>query len=40
VSIDLLIATVAMAYGATLVHRDRDFDLVAKHVPLVVESHV
>jgi predicted nucleic acid-binding protein len=39
-STDLLIAAVAMAHGATLVHRDGDFDLIAKHVPLVVESHV
>ncbi len=39
-STDLLIAAVAMAHGATLVHRDGDFDLIAKHVPLAVESHV
>jgi predicted nucleic acid-binding protein len=37
---DLLIACVAMAHGATLVHRDRDFDLIARHAPLTVESHV
>ena len=39
-SVDLLIAAVAKAHGATLVHRDGDFDLIAKHVPLTVESHV
>ena len=37
---DLLIASVAMAHGATLVHRDGDFDLIARHTPLRVESHV
>ncbi len=39
-STDLLIAAVAMAHGATVVHRDSDFDLITKHVPLAVESHV
>ena len=37
---DLLIASVAMAHRATLVHRDSDFDLIARHAPLKVESHV
>ena len=37
---DLLIAAVAMASGATVLHRDRHFDLIALHAPLLVESHV
>ncbi|CAA9257478.1 MAG: hypothetical protein AVDCRST_MAG77-2405 [uncultured Chloroflexi bacterium] len=37
---DLLIACVAMAHGAKLVHRDRDFDLIARHAAVTVESHV
>ena len=39
-STDLLIAAVAMATGATVLHRDRHFDLIAQHAPLAVESHV
>ncbi|GBD11002.1 Ribonuclease VapC11 [bacterium HR23] len=37
---DVLIAASAMAYGAILLHADRDFDLIARHEPLRVESHV
>ena len=39
-SADLIIAAVAMAHSATLVYRDGDFDLIAKVVPLAVESYV
>lgn len=39
-STDLLIAAVAMASGATVLHRDRHFDLIAQYAPLPVESHV
>lgn len=39
-STDLLIAVVAMQAGAVLVHRDSDFDAIARHAPLLVESHV
>jgi predicted nucleic acid-binding protein len=37
---DLLIAAVAIRHKATLLHRDRHFDLIAAHLPLKVESHV
>ena len=37
---DLLIAAVAMAASATVVHVDRHFDLMAQHTPLLVESYV
>jgi predicted nucleic acid-binding protein len=37
---DLLIAAVAIRAGATVLHRDRDFDLMAQHAPLRVESYV
>lgn len=36
---DLLIAAVALVAGATILHRDRHFDLMARHVPLHVESY-
>lgn len=39
-SSDLLIAAVATRAGAVLVHRDRDFDLIAGHSHLKVESHL
>lgn len=39
-STDLVIAAVAMAAGAIVLHRDRRFDLIAQHAPLVVESHL
>ncbi len=31
---DCLIAWYAIRYGLTLVHNDRDFDIIAKHTPL------
>lgn len=37
---DLLIAVLAMSADAVVVHRDHDFDLLARHVPLRVESHL
>lgn len=37
---DLLIGAVALRAGAVLVHRDRHFDLMVRHLPLKVESHV
>jgi predicted nucleic acid-binding protein len=37
-STDLLIAAVAIRAGATVLHRDRDFDAIARHTPLLVES--
>jgi predicted nucleic acid-binding protein len=39
-SIGLLIAAVAIAHSATLLHRDSDFDLIANHISLTVESYV
>lgn len=39
-SSDLLIAAVALRAGATLLHGDRDFDVIAQHAPLNVESHL
>ena len=32
--IDCLIAVVAMRHGAALLHRDHDFDVLARHTPL------
>lgn len=37
---DLLLAALALRHGAILVHADRDFDLIANHSPLRVESLV
>ena len=37
---DILIATIAIHADATVLHRDRHFDLIAQHTPLRVESHV
>jgi predicted nucleic acid-binding protein len=37
---DLLIASVAINSGVTVVHRDRHFDLIANHLGLAVESYV
>ena len=31
---DCLIAAVVLRHGATLVHKDRDFEVIAKAVPL------
>lgn len=36
--IDCVIAAVAIREGARLIHRDRDFDLIARHTPLRVEQ--
>jgi predicted nucleic acid-binding protein len=33
---DCLIAVVAMRHGATLLHRDHDFEVIARHTPLRV----
>jgi predicted nucleic acid-binding protein len=35
---DCLIAAVAVRHGATLLHRDHDFEVVARHTPLRVEG--
>jgi predicted nucleic acid-binding protein len=35
--IDCLIAAVAMRVGAAVLHNDRDFDLIARHVPLAID---
>jgi len=37
---DVLVAAVAIANQAVLLHADEDFDLIARHVPLVIESYV
>ena len=39
-STDLLIGAVAVKSDAVLLHRDRHFDLIAQHLPLLVESHL
>lgn len=38
--IDCLIAAVAVRAGAVLLHKDGDFDVIARHVPLPVVSCV
>jgi predicted nucleic acid-binding protein len=35
---DCLIAAVAMRHGAALLHRDHDFEVLARHTPLRVAS--
>jgi predicted nucleic acid-binding protein len=35
---DCLIAAVALRHGATLLHRDADFEVIARHTPLQVAS--
>lgn len=35
-TIDVLIATFCIENGHSLLHADRDFDLIAKHLPLMV----
>lgn len=37
-SVDCLIAAVAIRKGLPVLHRDRDFDVIANHVPLEVTS--
>ncbi len=39
-AMDLLVAAVAIRNNAILLHADRDFDLLAQHTPLKVESMV
>ena len=36
--VDCLIAAVAIREGATLLHRDRDFEVIARHTSLQIES--
>jgi predicted nucleic acid-binding protein len=36
---DCLIAIVAMRAGAEILHRDRDFDAIARHLPLKIAAH-
>jgi predicted nucleic acid-binding protein len=33
---DCLIAAIALRHGATLLHRDRAFEVIARHAPLLV----
>ncbi|KPF63176.1 DNA-binding protein [Bosea sp. AAP35] len=35
-TIDLLIATYCIERGHTLLHQDRDFDMIARHLPLAI----
>lgn len=35
--IDCLIAAMAMETGSTILHKDRDFDVIADHYPIMVE---
>jgi predicted nucleic acid-binding protein len=37
---DLVVASVALRNRCVLLHRHRDFDLIAQHTPLQVESYV
>lgn len=37
-ALDCLIAAVAIREGATVLHADRDFDIIARHTPLRIES--
>ena len=36
--IDCLIAATAIETGATILHKDRDFDFIAKHYPIMTEK--
>lgn len=36
--IDCLIAATAIETGANVLHKDRDFDFIAKHYPIIVEK--
>jgi len=36
--IDCLIAATAIETGATILHKDRDFDYIAKHYPVIAET--
>ncbi|MBF0479489.1 MAG: PIN domain nuclease [Candidatus Omnitrophica bacterium] len=35
-TVDTLIATIAIETGAELLHKDKDFDVIAKHLPLKI----
>ena len=35
--LDCLIAAVAIRTGAAVLHHDRDFDVIARHVPLLID---
>jgi predicted nucleic acid-binding protein len=37
-TLDCLIAAVAIREGATVLHADRDFDIIGRHTPLRIES--
>jgi predicted nucleic acid-binding protein len=37
-TLDCLIAAVAIREGATVLHADHDFDVIARHTPLRIES--
>ncbi|RKX30085.1 MAG: PIN domain nuclease [Verrucomicrobia bacterium] len=36
--VDCLIAATAIETGASILHRDRDFDFIAKYYPIIVEK--
>lgn len=36
--IDCLVASVAIETGAVLLHKDRDFDYIAKYYPIIIEK--
>ena len=36
-TLDCLIAAVAIREGASILHKDRDFDVIARHTPLRIE---
>lgn len=36
--IDCLIAATAIETGATILHKDRDFDVIADHYPIIIEK--
>lgn len=36
--IDCLIAATAIETGATILHKDRDFDVIADHYPIITEK--
>lgn len=36
--IDCVIAAIAIETGAVILHKDRDFDYIASHLPIVVEK--
>ena len=36
--VDCLIAATAIETGATILHKDRDFDFIAEHYPIITEK--